>query len=74
MIDFNYIWIEIECPKCNYLDEIQLIDAKTEKSIYCNNCKSIIQLEDSDASVHTGVERLNSALKDLGKLFKKFGN
>lgn len=73
MIDFNYIWIDIECPKCKYQDEIQLIDSKTEKSIFCNNCKSIIQLHDSDGSVHTGVESINNAVKDLEDLFKNFG-
>lgn len=73
MIDFNYIWVDIECPKCNYQDEVQLIDAKSEKSIFCNNCKSIIQLQDSEASVHTGVESINNALKDLDDLFKNFG-
>jgi transcription elongation factor Elf1 len=73
MIDFNYIWVDIECPKCNYQNEVQLIDAKSEKSIFCNNCKSIIQLQDSEASVHTGVESINNALKDLDDLFKNFG-
>jgi len=73
MIDFNYIWVDIECPKCNYQDEVQLIDAKSEKSIFCNNCKSIIQLQDSEASVHTSVESINNALKDLDDLFKNFG-
>jgi Zn ribbon nucleic-acid-binding protein len=73
MIDFNYIWVDMECPKCKYQDEIQLIDAKTEIAIFCNNCKCIIQLHDSEASVHTGVESINDALKDLEDLFKNFG-
>jgi len=73
MIDFNYIWIDIECPKCKYQDEVQLIDAKSEKSIFCNNCKSIIHLQDSEASVHTGIESINNALKELDALFKNFG-
>lgn len=33
MINLNQTWIEIECPKCGYQDQIQLIDAKTEKTI-----------------------------------------
>ena len=73
MIDFNYIWIEIECPKCNYQDEVQLIDAKSEKSIFCNNCKCVIQLQDSEASIHTGIESINNAFKDLEDIFKNFG-
>lgn len=73
MIDFNYTWVDIECPKCNYQDGVQLVDVRTEKSVFCNNCKSIIQLQDSEASVYTGVESINNALKDLDDLFKNFG-
>lgn len=70
MIDLNYTWVDIHCPKCNYQDEIQLIDAKAEKLIFCNNCKSSIQLQNSNASVHTGIESINKAFKDLEDLFK----
>ena len=73
MIDFNYIWVDIECPRCNYQDEIQLIDAKTEKIIFCNNCKCSIQLQDSDASVHNGIENINNALQQFDDIFKSFG-
>jgi uncharacterized Zn finger protein len=73
MIDFNFIWIDIECPKCDYKDEVQLIDVKAEKTIFCNNCKSFIQLIDKEASVHSGVENINRALKDLNDILKKFG-
>lgn len=73
MLDFNYIWVDIECPKCKYQDRIQLIDAKTDKSIFCNNCKSIIRLHDKDASTHYGIDNINNALKDLDDLFKNLG-
>ena len=73
MIDFNYIWIDIECPKCKYQEEIQLIDVKSEISIFCNNCKSTIQLHDNEASVNTGVESINNALKGLESILRKFG-
>lgn len=73
MIDFNKIWIDFECPKCAYLDEIQLIDVKAEKEIFCNNCKSKIYLTDYDGSVHNGIENINDALKKLVDTFKKLG-
>lgn len=73
MIDLNSIWIDIECPNCKYLDEVQLIDVKSEKEIFCNNCKCRIHLNDSDGSVHNGIESMNNALKKLENAFKKFG-
>jgi transcription elongation factor Elf1 len=72
MIDLSYIWIDFECPECNYQDQIQLIDIKCEKTIYCNNCKISIQLEDNDASTHEGIETINKAFDDLNNLFEKF--
>lgn len=73
MIDLNYTWIDIECPNCKYIDEIQLIDAKIEKLLFCNNCKIKIQLQDQEGSVYSGIETINNAFKDLEKLFKNFG-
>ncbi len=70
MIDLNYIWIDIECPHCHYETQIQLIDVKTEIIIFCNNCKSSIQIIDSEASTHTGIESINNALNDFENLFK----
>ena len=73
MINFNKIWIDIECPNCNYLDQIQLIDVKTEKEFFCNNCKCKILLKDHEGSVHNGIESMNSAMKELAETFKKLG-
>jgi hypothetical protein len=55
------------------MDFIQLIDAKSEKTVYCNNCKVSILLSDSEASVHQGLQSTNSSLKQLENLFKNFG-
>lgn len=73
MIDLNKSWIDFECPKCGYIDVIQLIDAKTEKTVFCHNCKVSIELSDSEASVHQGIEAINKALKNLDNVFKSFG-
>ena len=73
IINFNKIWIDIECPKCGYPDKIQLIDAKTEKIIFCHNCKINIKLSDNKASVHTGIDSMNNALEKLEEIIKNFG-
>ncbi len=73
MFDLNKNWITIECPNCSYQDEIQLIDVKTKKTVFCHNCKIKINLLDGDASVHTGVNNINEAFDKINKLFKNFG-
>jgi len=73
MINLNFIWIDFECPNCNYEDQIQFVDAKSEKVIFCNNCKCRIQLTDSESSVHSSIDKINKTMNDLNKLFKNFG-
>ncbi|MBI5539674.1 MAG: hypothetical protein HY951_06415 [Bacteroidia bacterium] len=73
MINLNYTWISINCPKCSYEFDIQLIDAKSEKNVYCHNCKLTIRLQDSEASVHTGIDSVNNAMKEVENIFKNFG-
>lgn len=70
MFNLDEIWIDIECPKCNYPFEIQMIDARLETTVYCPNCKCSIQLKDSDASVHTSTRDINNAFNELEKTFK----
>ena len=66
------IWIELQCPNCNYKAEVQLIDVKCERQHICYNCKSLIRLTDMDSSVHNGIKSINKALSDLKKSFKNF--
>ena len=70
MFNLDEIWIGIECSKCNYTLEIQMIDVRLETVVYCPNCKCSIQLKDSDASVHTSTLDINNALNKLDKTFK----
>ena len=73
MIDLNKIWVEMACPKCGYCDAIQLVDAKTEKTIFCNNCKITIALSDKEASVHSNINSINNAFNELENIFKNLG-
>jgi transcription elongation factor Elf1 len=73
MFNLNYLWIDFNCPKCSYNDTVQFIDAKTERTVYCHNCKTSIKLNDSDASVHHGIQKINNSVKQLENLLKKFG-
>lgn len=68
----NQTWVDIECPKCQYMDSIQLIDVKSEKTIFCHNCKVRIELSDGQASVHNAIDSINNSLKELENVFKNF--
>ena len=70
MFNLDDTWIDINCPKCNYRFEIQMIDVRLESKIYCHNCKFSIQLKDSEASVYTSTRDINQALNKLDKTLK----
>jgi len=70
MFNLDEIWIDINCPKCNYSFGIQMIDVRLEKLVYCPNCKCSIQLKDESASVHTSTKNINNAFNELDKTFK----
>lgn len=69
-MNFERIWTEIECPKCSYKNDIQLLDIKLENKIHCSNCKITIQLKDDNASAHITINNINNLLTDLDNLFK----
>jgi hypothetical protein len=73
MFDLNMVWVEVECPNCGYSVDVQLVDAKSERTIYCHNCKINLELKDSEASVHSGLDSIDQALKDLERTLKNFG-
>lgn len=72
IFNLEQIWISINCPNCKYSFEIQMIDAKLQNTVICNNCKSIIRLVDQSASVHTSINSINEAFKNLENTLKKF--
>lgn len=71
--NFDHEWIEFNCPHCSYINEIQLLDAKCEKTVFCPNCKFSIKLIDSEASVHTSIESTKKAIKEFEKALKNLG-
>ncbi len=71
MINLDTAWIDFNCPNCSYICEVQLIDAKTEKLVYCHNCKTQLQLRDKDSSVHAGIDEVHEALREFEKSIKK---
>jgi hypothetical protein len=73
MINLDNLSFDVECPKCGYPFEIEILDARLESRIFCPNCKSGIQLKDKDCSAHDAQEQIHTAMKDLTKLFRNLG-
>lgn len=73
MVSFSDAWVSFDCPACGYSIDVQLVDSKSETTVFCHNCKRLIQLHDQEASVHSGLGAVDEALRKLQEAFKKFG-
>lgn len=73
MFNINETWIDFNCPNCQYSIDVQLIDVKLEKFVFCHNCKSRIKLIDENASTYSGTRQIDDALKSLERTLKKLG-
>lgn len=62
--------VEVTCPACGYVLEVDLADVRAQISRYCPVCKTRLDLRDGDGSVY-GAEReieraLGSVVESLG--------
>jgi hypothetical protein len=49
--DLNRLFVSTECPACSYALDVQLIDVRLQRIIFCPNCKASVQLVDHEASM-----------------------
>jgi hypothetical protein len=66
---FESILVPVECPRCGYAVDVQVIDVRLEGRIFCPNCKIPIQLVDKSASVHGAGEDFEAAMSRLKEFF-----
>lgn len=65
MFRLESAFIEVVCPRCGYVQDVQLLDVRLDRQVFCPGCKSVIKLVDADASTHTALEQAEDALRDL---------
>ncbi|GAB3995666.1 hypothetical protein GCM10028807_36420 [Spirosoma daeguense] len=65
-------WINLTCPRCSYIADVQIVSVRLGETIICHNCKLNIKLQDETASVHTGIRSVERAWSDLLNTFEKF--
>ena len=56
-----------------YKNIVQIIDIKSERTIFCHNCKRNINLNNGEASIHCGIEHINNTFKKIKNAIKNFG-
>ncbi len=68
---FEGLFVTLNCPKCGYGMDVELLSVRLQTIVFCPCCKVTIQLVDADASVHGGQEDVESAINDLEREIKK---
>ena len=58
MVNLDSAWLDVNCPNCSYLCEVELIDIRTEVTHFCHNCKIEIKLHDENAYMNAGRKRM----------------
>lgn len=64
--------IDVECPRCGYGFEVEMLDAATGVARWCPCCRIRIQLTEGGGEVHGAMEDIDAAIRDLQKMLGGF--
>ena len=73
MINLDRFFIDVECPRCRYPMDVQMLDVRLQARVFCPNCKVAIQLVDHEGSTEVGLRKVDRALSDLEREWRKLG-
>jgi uncharacterized protein with von Willebrand factor type A (vWA) domain len=62
--------IEAECPSCEYVFEIQMLDARVQAFRRCPCCRQLIRLVDSGGSMYGELEDVDRAMESFERTLK----
>ena len=68
---FDNVFIPVDCPRCGYATDVELLSVRLQRAIFCSCCKARIQLVDADASLHQAQNEFESAVNDFARKLKK---
>lgn len=71
MINLDEAQININCPKCGFINSVTLGDVRAQKVIVCRGCKVNIRLVDKNASVDKAKKDIDDSINSLSKSLKK---
>ena len=72
MKELNQSVILLDCPKCYYGMDVDVVSVILQRLVFCPCCKSSIQLIDSEASLYGAQAKIESEIGNLQREFKKF--
>ena len=68
-------FMSLDCPRCSYAIDVELVSIRLESTIFCPCCKGRIQLVDGEASLHRAQKTIERAIDDFdrhsGPLFNR---
>lgn len=64
-MEIDGTFVEIRCPRCGYVLEVQLADVREQRRVFCPACKIAVQLVDRDASMSTALDEIEDAVNDV---------
>lgn len=65
MFDIARQLIDVGCPRCGYLFEIQMLDASCQIYRRCPCCRARIHFVEPDGSMSRGIADVEESLRDL---------
>lgn len=62
--------IEVQCPRCEFGFEVELVDAYCQTYRWCPCCRALIHLVEPAGEVHGAIEEIDSAMRGLQRQLK----
>ena len=62
---FDCTLIPVDCQKCGYIFDAQMLDVRLGCQVFCPACKSLTIFVDEDASAHAAFKQVDQDVKDL---------
>lgn len=70
MLDIDKMQVDINCPKCDFINEVLLEQVRLQDIIICRGCKRNIQLIDSYNTFRKTKKRIEKKISKLKSILK----
>lgn len=60
-------FLSVDCPRCGYAIDVELVSIRLESTIFCPCCKGRIQLVDGEASLHRAQKEIERAINNFSR-------
>jgi phage FluMu protein Com len=74
LLNLDGAFVDLECPRCRYPFDVQLLDVRVQARVFCPNCKVGIQLVDEEASTEVGLRTVDRSVNRLDRALRRLGS